>query len=109
MPRVVVITTGGTIASRPDPVTGGVRPTVSGQDLVDAVPGLAAIAEVEVESYANVLGPVLNPDDLLAIAMKARAANGRPEIAGVVVTAGTGIIEEGSYLCDLLAVDDKPI
>src|SRR5204863_7485049 len=71
--------------------------------------GLAVIAEVEVKSYANVLGPALNPADLLAIALKARAANHRPEIAGVVVTAGTGIIEEGSYLCDLLAADDKPI
>ncbi len=106
---VVIITTGGTIASRPDPVTGGVRPTVTGAELVQAVPGLAAVAQVEVKPFANVLGPALSPDDLFAIASQSKAALARPEVTGVVVTAGTGIIEEGSYLCDLLNTGDKPI
>ena len=33
----------------------------------------------------------------------------RTDVAGVVVTAGTGIIEEGSYLCELLNRTSKPI
>ncbi|MPZ16180.1 MAG: hypothetical protein GEU73_17480, partial [Chloroflexi bacterium] len=36
-PTVVIITTGGTIAARPDPTTGAVVPVVSGEDLVRAV------------------------------------------------------------------------
>ncbi len=108
-PRVVVITTGGTIASRPDPVTGGVVPALSGEDLVAAVPGLGDVADVEVQPYSNVLGPALVPDQLFEIAKRARAALDRAEVAGVVVTAGTGIIEEGSYMCELLNPTEKPI
>lgn len=106
---VVVLTTGGTIASRPDPVTGGVQPAVSGADMVEAVPGLKQVARIEVKPFANVLGPALSVDQLFEIASQARQALARDEVAGVVVTSGTGIIEEGSYLCDLLNTSDKPI
>ncbi len=109
LPHVVVITTGGTIASRPDPVTGGVQPSLSGAQLVDAVPGLRDIAQIEVRPFANVLGPALSPQQLFTIAQEARRALAQDDIAGVVVTAGTGIIEEGSYLCDLLNDTGKPI
>src|SRR6266702_919370 len=50
-PTVVIITTGGTIASRLDPATGGVVPAVSGEELVRAVPGLAEVANVEVRPF----------------------------------------------------------
>jgi L-asparaginase len=108
-PTVVVITTGGTIASRLDPKTGGVVPAVSGEDLVRAVPGLADVANVEVRPFGNVLGPALTPADLFTIARQANEALARTDVAGVVVTAGTGIIEEGSYLCELLNESSKPI
>lgn len=108
-PMVVVITTGGTIASRLDPATGGVVPAVSGEELVQAAPGLGEVAEVRVQPYKNVLGPALSCEDLFAIARRATDALRREDVAGVVVTAGTGIIEEGSYLCDLLNSTPKPI
>jgi L-asparaginase len=106
---VVAITTGGTIASRLDPATGGVVPAVSGEDLIRAVPGLSDVAEVEVRPFGNVLGPALTPGDLFAIATQANDALARSDVSGVVVTAGTGIIEEGSYLCELLNPTPKPI
>lgn len=106
---VVVITTGGTIASLPDPLTGGVQPALSGAELVEAVPGLKEVARVEVRPFANVLGPALSPEQLFEVARQAREDLARDEVAGVVVTAGTGIIEEGSYLCDLLDDTEKPI
>lgn len=109
LPTVVVITTGGTIASRPDPITGAVQPAISGQELVEAVPQLREVAHIEVRSFANVLGPALSPDQLFAIASQALEALARLEVAGAVITAGTGIIEEGSYLCDLVNRTDKPI
>jgi L-asparaginase len=110
LPTVVVIPTGGTIASRPDPVTGSVAPALSGEQLVEGVPGLASIARVEVAPFPkSVLGPALTPDDLFSLARQAVDALHRPEISGVVVTAGTGIIEEGSYLCELLNPTPKPI
>src|SRR5205823_8204169 len=108
-PTVIVLTTGGTIASRLDPLTGSVVPAVSGEDLVQAVPGIADVANVEVQPFMNVLGPAMSAQDLFNLARKAVAALARDDVAGVVVTAGTGIIEEGSYLCELLNSSAKPI
>ena len=39
LPKVVVVTTGGTVAMKYDPASGGVVPAVSGKDLIVAVPG----------------------------------------------------------------------
>ena len=108
-PTVVIITTGGTIASRLDPATDTVVPAVSGADLVTAVPGLAEHAQVEVQPFMNVLGPAMSIADLFSLAQRCNQALERLEVAGVVVTAGTGIIEEGSYLCDLMNTTTKPI
>ena len=54
MKKVVVITTGGTIAMKYDPITKGLVPAVSGEDLIEAVPELADVAEVEVVEFSNV-------------------------------------------------------
>ena len=52
LPRVVVLATGGTIASRFDPAIGALAPAATGADLVRAVPGLDKIARVDVEQIA---------------------------------------------------------
>lgn len=46
---------------------------------------------------------------LFAVAQLVTAALARADVSSVVVTAGTGIIEEGSYLCDLLNSTSKPV
>ena len=53
MKKVVVMTTGGTIAMKYDPVTQGLIPAVSGDDLIEAVPALREIAEVEVVEFRS--------------------------------------------------------
>ena len=52
--HIIVITTGGTIAMKPDPKTGGLVPAVSGEDLAAAVPGLSQWTDVEVVEFSNV-------------------------------------------------------
>lgn len=52
--HIIVITTGGTIAMKTDPVTGGLVPAVSGEDLAAAVPGLSSWADVDVVEFSNV-------------------------------------------------------
>ena len=48
--RVLLLSTGGTITMTGD--TGsGIAPTLTGDDLVRAVPELARMAEIEVHSY----------------------------------------------------------
>ena len=67
------------------------------------------VANVEIHPYANVLGPALSAEDLFAIGRRAVAALQRHEVGGVVVTSGTGIIEEGCYASDLVNTSRKPI
>ena len=52
LPTVVVLSTGGTIASKQDPAKGGYVPALSGEDLVSAVPAIKQIAQIQSEQIA---------------------------------------------------------
>src|SRR5262245_8628497 len=88
LPRVVVLATGGTIASQYDPARGGLVPALSGAELVKAVPGLDKIARVDVEEIANVGSFDITPDIWIQLARRANQVLSSPEIRGVVVTHG---------------------
>ncbi len=97
---------GGTIA-----MTGGagVRLTLSAEQLVAAVPGLAENGiDVEVEDFRRVPGASLSFDDLdaLVAAVGLRLDGG---VDGVVVTQGADTIEETAYFLDLAHTRAQPI
>ncbi|WP_214316525.1 asparaginase [Nonomuraea sediminis] len=99
--RVRVITTGGTIASRPDP-GGTVSVAVPGRDLVGAAgPGVT----VEVEELMLTHSFNLTLTDLLRIAERATD----PSLDGVVVTHGTDTMEETAYFLDLVLGPDRTV
>lgn len=109
MNKVVVITTGGTIAMKYDPVTGGRVPAVSGEDLISAVPPLKDVAEIEVVEYSNVPSGHITPKMMLEIAELADKYCALEEITGVVVTHGTDTIEETAYMLSLACKTNKPV
>jgi L-asparaginase len=99
-PRVTVITTGGTIASRVDPATGAAVPVVSGAELVSLVPGLDRIATIDVRELSLVPSwdftiPYMHE---IGAAVESAFANGA---SGVVVAQGTDTLEETAYWLDL--------
>ncbi|GAA2263551.1 asparaginase [Streptomyces indiaensis] len=103
--RVAVFSLGGTIAMTAQ-TGGGATPTLSADDLVAAVPGLAATGiSVDVNNFRQVPGASLGFSDLLELA----AAIQELPVDGVVVTQGTDTIEETSYLLDLVTRGDMPI
>ena len=104
-----ILTTGGTIASLPDPDTGAKRPALSGEALVANVPGLDAIASVEVEEIVSVTSWNLTPADMLAVARRASDALTEPDVDGVVVTHGTDTLEETAFLVDLTLRSHHPV
>jgi len=59
--RVMVIGTGGTIASRIDYETGAVRPYIDAEELVQAIPEAAAIAEISAEEIMQVFSENMEP------------------------------------------------
>ncbi len=106
--KVIVFTTGGTIAMKFDPVK-GVVPAVSGEDLVAAVPGLDKVCDVEVREFANIPSPHMTPELMFDLSAMIRKALAEPDVAGAVVTHGTDTVEETSYFLDLTIDSDKPV
>ncbi len=88
LPRVAIISTGGTIASRVDYRTGAVRPAISASDLYSIVPELSDIAIIDTEILFSVFSEDLTPSHWTKIA-KAIARHIAEGAQGVVVTHGT--------------------
>jgi L-asparaginase len=99
--KVVVFTTGGTIAMRHDPVIGGAVPAVSGPELIEAVPPLAAVCPVEVREFANIPSPHMTVSRMRALALQVEEALAEEDVAGAVITHGTDTREETAYFLDL--------
>ncbi len=109
LPRVVVLATGGTIASQYDPVTGGLKARLSGEEIVQAVPGLSEVARVSVEQVANVGSYDMTPEIWRTLASRANELLASPDITGVIVTHGTDTLEETAYFLDLTVTSEKPV
>jgi L-asparaginase len=108
LPKVVLITTGGTIASRHDPALGRTVASQGAAALLAQVPGLAEVATLEVDEFATVSSFDMDAAVAHALARRIDRQLARAEVAGVVVTHGTDTMEESCYLADLLLRADKP-
>jgi glutamyl-tRNA(Gln) amidotransferase subunit D len=88
VPRVLLLGTGGTIASRIDYRTGAVHPAVTSAELHSLVPELSEVASVQPEILFGVFSENITPAHWAKLA--ARIAKGVDEgFDGVVVTHGT--------------------
>ncbi|MDD5495945.1 MAG: asparaginase [Candidatus Omnitrophica bacterium] len=109
LPKVVIVTTGGTIAEKTDPKTGGAVPAVSGKDLVEAVPGLGKVADIEVVNLCNIDSSQMTPEIWAKLSRTVDEHLADPEVKGVVVTHGTDTMAEGAYFLELTLKSDKPV
>lgn len=106
LPRILLISTGGTITMTPG-AGPGITPTLSGDDLVRAVPELASRAALDVVSYSMKPGASLTLPDLLAIAALIDGMDA--SLAGAVVVQGTDTIEETAFVLDNVVATDRPV
>jgi glutamyl-tRNA(Gln) amidotransferase subunit D len=88
LPNVVIVSTGGTIASRVDYRTGGVTPALSANDLYAVVPELSDIAVIQTEVLFSIFSEDMTPRHWSALA-KAIAKHITQGVSGVVVAHGT--------------------
>jgi len=88
LPKVTIISTGGTIASRVDYRTGGVRPALTASDLYSVVPELADIARIDAQILFSVFSENLTAKHWKELAA-ATAKNIEEGIDGVVIAHGT--------------------
>ena len=107
LPKVSVISTGGTIASRVDYRTGAVRPALSASDLYSVVPELSEIAMVEAKILFSLFSENITPKHW-SKTTKAVAAEIKKGAAGVVVAHGTDTL---AYTAAALsfALQDLPV
>lgn len=109
MQKVIVITTGGTIAMKYDKQSDGLIPAVSGEDLIEAVPALRDIAELEVVEYSNVPSGHVTPQMMFEIAGMIDSYAADEQVAGFVITHGTDTMEETAYMLSLACKTNKPV
>jgi L-asparaginase len=104
---VAVVSTGGTIAMRPDPETGKLVPAVSGPELVELLAWPDG-PHLEVDDFVS--APSFDIHGALALALAMRVVeHARRSVAGVVVTHGTDTMEETVYLVDRLLDAETPV
>jgi len=106
-PRIAVFATGGTIAS----VRGAgsaASPALTAEQLIAAVPQLAAVADIDAVRFRQVASSELTVADMLALAERIGAAVDGG-VSGAVVTQGTNTLEETSFLLDLIWDRPEPI
>jgi L-asparaginase len=107
-PKIVLLATGGTIASRYDAKLGRTVASQRADELLRMLPQVADFAEIEVHDIATIPSYQMDLQFAFGLARRIKDVLDRPEVAGVVVTHGTDTMEETCYLADLLLDSDKP-
>jgi L-asparaginase len=111
-PLVALFTTGGTIQSK-----GTHRLTlaeyndgrVTPDELLADLPELKDIARLEVTEISNVGSGNIDTARLIRLSKAITAALARAEVAGAVVTHGTGTLEETAFFLHLTVKSSKPV
>lgn len=107
LPKVKLIGTGGTIASRLDYRTGAVIPAFSPGELYGAVPELADICNLNTEKVFAVFSENMGPDQYkaLAIAIGKEIENG---VDGIVIGHGTDTLHHTAAALSFM-VQNPPV
>lgn len=107
--RVTIVFTGGTIAMGVDPKTGGAVPLLSGEDLMNSMPDLKGVADIDILNFCNKPGPHIQPQEVFELSRTIGRLFTENRADGVVITHGTDTIEETAYELDLLLAGEKPV
>ncbi|XKH61609.1 asparaginase [Halomonas sediminis] len=100
--RIIVLTTGGTIASKPSVNGLNVSGAMSGESLLGSV-SLPQMRDVEIEVRSILQKPsnAISLDDLVEISRQCQALEQDPGVIGIVITHGTDTLEETAHFLDI--------
>jgi len=109
LPKILLLSTGGTIASKVDYRTGAVTPALSATELYEAVPEIAKIANVDAEVLFSEYSENLQPEHWLEIAKKVDSV-ADSDYTGIIIAHGTDTMHYSSaFLSFALSGFKKPI
>ena len=112
LPRVVVLATGGTIAStlpHPQALAQDYTVTCLATDLLANIPQARALAELHCIDLLSLPSHDIGNDELLHIARAVQAYLDDPDVDGLVITHGTDSLEETAFFLHLVIQSSKPV
>lgn len=108
---VVILATGGTIAGSGEQgkETGYTSGSLSVESLIEAVPGIEDIANIEAIQVCNVNSDDINDETWIELANTINTLASDDKVLGFVITHGTDTMEESAYFLNLTVKTDKPV
>lgn len=107
--KVLIVSTGGTIASRYDPVEKALTSVATGQELLSALGPLAPAVDVVLEEFSNLGSNRIDLETSFRLANRIDELLRDDMIQGCVVTHGTDTLEESAFLANLVVSSPKPV
>lgn len=109
LPKILLLSTGGTIASKVDYRTGAVTPVLTAEELNSSVPELAKIANIDAEVLFSEYSENIMPEHWLKIAEKLKEYS-NSNYSGIIIAHGTDTMHyTSSFLSFALAGFPIPI
>ncbi len=109
LPNILLLSTGGTIASKIDYRTGAVTPVLTAEELNSSVPELAKIANIDAKVLFSEYSENIMPKHWLKIAEEVKKYS-KSDYSGIIIAHGTDTMHyTSSYLSFSLAGFPMPI
>lgn len=107
--KVLVVSTGGTIASRYDPVEKALMSVATGAELLSTLGPLAPGVDFVLEEFSNLGSNRVDLETSFRLARRLDELLKDDTICGCVVTHGTDTLEESAFLANLVISSLKPV
>lgn len=110
--KIVILGTGGTIVSSgtsSTQMTGYEITELNVTSLIEALPELTDVAQIEAEQIANIDSSSMNEAIWLKLSRRINELVQMNDVDGIVVTHGTDTLEETAYFLNLTVKSRKPV
>jgi L-asparaginase len=108
-PRICVVHTGGTIASKYNANEGAWQSVASAEEIAECVPGVGELAQLSFVEHSQYNGYRIPTGVVFDLCKRVRGLVARDDVDGLVVIHGTATLEETAYMLDLTVCTPKPI
>lgn len=105
--KLALLSTGGTIASKIDYVTGGVHSAISPQEIYQSNPEIAQYADIDTEVLMNEYSENISPADWTMIAEKVYEKINSKKYQGIIVFHGTDTMHYTSAALSFALVNSE--